>query len=66
MKKTEKSNKEKLDKKVLKKEKNVEKVKTKKKIDKMKLATQIFAVIMVFLMLVGFAGSFIYYIIRMF
>lgn len=58
MKKVEKTNKEKNDKKVVKSEK----VKIKKKIDKMRLATQIIAIMMVTFMLVGVAGSIIYYI----
>lgn len=56
--KKEKSDKEKLEKKVSKKEK----IKTKKKIDKMRLATQIIAGMMVVFMLIGVAGSLIYYI----
>lgn len=38
---------------------------SKKKIDKTRLATQIIAGLMAFFMIVGFAASLIYYVLRM-
>lgn len=52
-------------KKLEKEEKKKLKKQNKKKIDKMRLATQIIAGMMAFLMVLGIAGSFLYYFIRM-
>lgn len=53
------------DKKLGKEEKKKSKKQNKKKIDKMRLATQIIAGIMAFLMILGIAASFLYYFLRM-
>lgn len=43
-----------------------EKVKNKKKIDKMGVATKIIAALMAFFMIGGVIASFVYYLLRMF
>ena len=61
--KKEKNSKE--EKKILKEEKKKMKKENKKKVDKMRLATQIIAGLMVIFMILGIAASCIYYFLRM-
>ncbi len=53
------------EKRVVKAEKKEMKKKNKKKIDKMRIATKIIASIMAMLMILGIAGSFLYYFLRL-
>lgn len=63
--KTEKTKMNKEEKKRLKEENKKIKKATRRKLDKMQIATKIIAGIMAILMILGMAASFIYYLIRM-
>ena len=55
---------EKLRKKEEKKKKKMEKKANKKPVDKMKIATRIFAILVIFLMVFSVCGSLLYYLIQ--